>query len=163
MSGWTGVDDALLRTFGDEAIGAYSGAWYSADLDTPSNKRFVEEMARSYEVLPGGYAAGTYINGMCIEAALEKTGGRTDDKKALIDALRAVSLTDTPRGPFHFDHLGNVVGNVFIRRVERKNGKLVNSILKTYEKVGQFWPYEEKTFLAQPVYSRDFPPAKNLE
>ena len=29
-------------------------------------------------------------------------------------AMRAVSLTDTPRGPFKFDHLGNVVGNFYI-------------------------------------------------
>ncbi|HYM02560.1 MAG TPA: ABC transporter substrate-binding protein [Stellaceae bacterium] len=163
MSGWTGVDDALLKSFGDEAIGAYSGSWYSADLDTPSNKRFVAAMVKDYENIPGGYAAGTYINGMCVEAALQKAGGKTDNKQALIDALRAVSLDDTPRGPLRFDYLGNVVGNVFIRKVERKNGKLVNTILKTYENVGQFWPYDEKTFLAQPVYSRDFPPAKHLE
>lgn len=163
MSGWTGVDDALLKSLGDEAVGAYSGGWYSADADTPSNKRFVEEMTREYDTLPGGYAAGTYINGMCIEAALQKTGGHTDNKQALIDALRAVSLTDTPRGPFHFDHLGNVIGNVFIRRVERKNGKLVNTIVKTYENISQFWPYEEKKFLEQPVYSRDYPPAKYLD
>jgi branched-chain amino acid transport system substrate-binding protein len=29
--------------------------------------------------------------------------------------------------------------------------------------VSQFWTYEEKAFLANPVYARDYPPAKNLE
>ncbi|HXE03910.1 MAG TPA: ABC transporter substrate-binding protein, partial [Methyloceanibacter sp.] len=100
MGGWTAYDDALLKSFGDEAIGAISAAWYSSDLDTPTNKRFVEEMVKETGGVPGGYAAGTYINGMCIEAALAKTGGKTDDKQALIKALRAVSLTDTPRGAF---------------------------------------------------------------
>ncbi len=38
--------------------------------------------------------------------------------------MRAVKLTDTPRGPIKFDHLGNVVGDFFIRRVEKANGKL---------------------------------------
>ncbi len=161
MGGWTAYDDALLKSFGDEAIGAISAAWYSSDLDTPSNKRFVEDMVRDYGNIPGGYAAGCYINGMCIEAALEKTGGKTEDKQKLIEALRAVSLTDSPRGAFRFDHLGNVVGNIFIRRIERKNGKLVNTILKTYPEVGQFFTYDEKQFLAQPVYSREFPPLKS--
>jgi branched-chain amino acid transport system substrate-binding protein len=98
---------------------------------------------------------------MCIEAALQKTGGKTEDKPALIAALRAVSLTDTPRGPFHFDHFGNVVGNVFIRRLERKDGKLANTIIKTYPAVSQFWTYNEKDYLAKPVYSRDYPPLKS--
>src|SRR5690348_3278231 len=161
LGGWTAYDDALLKSFGDDAIGAISAAWYSADLDTPSNKRFVADMARDYNSIPGGYAAGLYINGMCIEAALEKTGGKTDDKQKVIEALRALSLKDTPRGAFHFDHLGNVVGTVFIRRLERKNGKLVNTIVKTYPNVSQFYTYDEKRFLAQPVYSRDYPPLKS--
>jgi branched-chain amino acid transport system substrate-binding protein len=160
LAGWTAVDDALLKSLGDEALGAISAHWYSSDLDTPSNKRFVAGMQKDYDNIPGGYAAGCYINGMCIEAALTATGGKTDDKAALLKALRAIALTDTPRGAFHLDHLGNVVGNVFIRRLERKDGKLVNTVIKTYPDVGQFWTYDEKQYLAQPVYSRDFPPLK---
>ncbi|HUH85683.1 MAG TPA: ABC transporter substrate-binding protein [Stellaceae bacterium] len=159
--GWTAYDDALLKSFGDEAVGAVSASWYSSDLDTPSNKAFVAGMVEDYGNIPGGYAAGTFINGMCIEAALEKTGGKTEDKAALMAALRAVALKDTPRGPFRFDHLGNVVGNVFIRKIERKGGKLVNTIVKTYADVSQFWTYDEKAYLAEPVYSRDYPPLKS--
>jgi branched-chain amino acid transport system substrate-binding protein len=118
-------------------------------------------MQKDYGNIPGIYAAGLYINGMVAEAALEKTGGKTDDKDAFINALRAVALTDTPRGPFHFDHLGNVVGSFYIRRCERKNGRLVNRTIKTYDDVSQFWTYDEKWFLAQPVYSRDYPPLKS--
>jgi branched-chain amino acid transport system substrate-binding protein len=62
-----------------------------------------------------------------------------------------------------FDEYGNVVGNVYIRKVTRKDGRLVNSVIKTYPNVSQFWTYDPKEFLAQPVYSRDNPPAKNLE
>ncbi len=161
LGGWTAYDDALLKSFGDDAVGAISASWYSSDLDTASNRRFVGDMVKDYGNVPGGYAAGMFINGMCIEAALEKTGGKTADKAALMAALRSVSLTDTPRGAFHFDRLGNVVGNVFIRRLDRKDGKLVNTIIKTYANVGQFWTYDEKKYLAQPVYSRDYPPLRS--
>jgi hypothetical protein len=66
-------------------------------------------------------------------------------------------------GPVRFDHLGNVVGDVFIRRCERLDGQLVNTIIKRYPDVMQFSTYDEKAFLANPVYTRDYPPAKNLE
>ncbi len=161
VGGWTAYDDALLKSFGDDAIGAISADWYSSELETPSNRRFVEEMVRDYGNIPDGYAAGTYINGMCIEAALQKTGGKTEDKQALIAALRAVALTDTPRSAFHFDRFGNVIGNVFIRRLERRSGRLANTIIKTYENVSQFWTFDEKQYLTRPVYTRDYPPLKS--
>ncbi len=157
----TGGDDALLKSFGDEAIGMISCSFYTSDLDSPSNRRLVEGMVRDYGNIPGLYAAGLYINGMVAEAALEKTGGKTDDKEALIRALRGVALTDSPRGPFHFDRFGNVVGNFYIRRCDRKGDKLVNTTVKTYPNVSQFWTYDEKWFLSQPVYSRDYPPLKS--
>jgi len=163
LAGWTAMDDALLKSLGDEALGVLSASWYSSAFDTASNKSFVADMQKDYGVLPGGYSAGMYIAGQCVEAALAKLGGSGDDRKALAQALHGVSLTDTPRGAFHFDHLGNVVGTVFIRKCERNDGKLVNTVIKTYPEVGQFWTYDEKAFLAQPVYSRDYPPAKNLE
>jgi branched-chain amino acid transport system substrate-binding protein len=161
LGGSVAMDDGLLKSFGDEAIGVISCCQYSADVDTPSNRRFVADSMQDYGVVPGSYAAGLYTNGQVAEAALEKTGGRTDDKDALIAAMRAVSLTDTPRGPFHFDHFGNVVGDFYIRRCEKKDGRLVNTTIKTYRGVSQFWTYDEKWFLSQPVYSRDYPPLKS--
>ncbi|WP_155481022.1 ABC transporter substrate-binding protein [Rhodoplanes serenus] len=163
LAGWTAMDDALLKSLGDEAVGVVSAAWYSASLDNPVNKQFVADMAKDYNVIPGGYSAGMYVAGQVVEAALAKTGGKADDKKALNEALRGVSLTETPRGPVKFDAYGNVVGDVQIRRCERKGGQLVNTIIKTYSDVSQFWTYGDKAFLANPVYARDYPPAKNLE
>jgi len=160
LGGGPACDDALLKSYGDEAVGLISCSAYTGDLDTPSNKRLIDGMVRDYGNIPGLYSAGLYINGQVAEAALEKTGGKTDDREAVNRALRAVSLTDTPRGPFTFDHFGNVVGTFYIRRCERKGDKLVNTTIKTYPKVSQFWTYDEKWFLAQPVYSRDYPPLK---
>jgi branched-chain amino acid transport system substrate-binding protein len=153
------MDDALLKSLGDETVGVVSAGRYSASFDSSSNKRFVADMEEDYGVPPGVYSAGTYIAGQCVEAALEKSGGNADDRMA---TLHKVQLTDTPRGAFHFDDLGNVVGTVFIRKCERRDGKLTNTVIKTYPNVSQFWTYGEHAFLANPVYSRDYPPAKNL-
>ena len=163
LAGWTAMDDALLKSLGDEAVGVVSASWYATERDTASNKRFIAAMQKDYGVLPGGYSAGMYVAGQCVEAAIEKLGGQADDRKAFAEALHGISLTDTPRGPVKFDHLGNVVGDIFIRKCERKGSQLVNTIVKIYPNVSQFWTYEEKAFLANPVYARDYPPAKNLE
>jgi branched-chain amino acid transport system substrate-binding protein len=163
LAGWTGLDDALLKSLGDEAIGVISATYYSAAADTPSNKRFVAAMQKDYGVLPGGYSAGMYVAGQCVEAAIQALGDKADDRKALAEALHKVSLAETPRGAVKFDQYGNVIGEVFIRRCEKKDGQLVNTVIKTYPNVSQFWTYDEKAFLANPVYTRDYPPAKNLE
>ena len=163
LAGWTAMDDALLRSLGDEAAGVISVAWYSADGKTESNQRFVADMQKDYGVLPGGYTAGMYIAGQCVEAGIQLAGSKADDRTAFAEALHKVSLTDTPRGPVKFDHFGNVIGDVFVRKCEMKAGKPVNTVIKTYPGVSQFWTYDEKAFLANPVYARDYPPAKNLE
>jgi branched-chain amino acid transport system substrate-binding protein len=163
LAGWTAMDDALLKSLGDEAVGVHSAAYYSAAFGSESNKRFVAAMAKDYNVLPGGYSAGMYVAGQCVEAAIQALGDKADDRKAFAEALHKVSLADTPRGPVKFDQYGNVIGDVFIRKCERKDGQLVNTVIKTYPNVSQFWTYDEKAFLASPVYGRDSPPAKNLE
>src|SRR5262245_32103121 len=161
LGGGTACDEALMKSFGDEAVGVISSSGYTGDLDTPTNKRLIDGMVKDYGNIPALYSAGLYVNGLVTEAALEKRGGKTDDRDALIRALRSVSLTDTPRGPFTFDHLGNVIGSFYVRKCEKKGDKLVNTTIKTYPKVSQFWTYDEKWFLSQPVYSRDFPPLKS--
>jgi len=163
LAGWTAMDDALLKSLGDEAVGVLSAAFYSASGPSQSNKRFLAAMQKDYGVLPGGYSAGMYVAGQCVEAAIQAIGAKADDRKALAEALHKVSLADTPRGAIKFDQYGNVVGEVFIRRCERKDGQLVNTVIKSYPNVSQFWTYNEKEFLANPVYGRDSPPAKNLE
>jgi branched-chain amino acid transport system substrate-binding protein len=163
LGGWTFVDDALLKSLGEEAVGVYSAATYSALFESASNKRFVAAMQKDYDVLPGGYAAGMYIGGQCVEAALAIAGDKATDGTAFADALHKIKLEDTPRGPFSIDSYGNAVGSVFIRRAEMKGGALANPVVKTYANVSQFWKYPAEEFLKNPVYSRDWPVAKNLE
>jgi branched-chain amino acid transport system substrate-binding protein len=164
LGGMTAIDESLLRQMGDEAIGALSTCWYSAELDNPSNKKLVPAMNRDYKVDPGFYAAATYTNGAVLEAALKSIGSKIEDKDALMKALREIKVEDTCRGPVSFDKYGNVVGNVYIRKVEKKGGKLVNTVIKTYPNVSQFWTYNADEFLKKPVYNRDnWPENKNIE
>jgi branched-chain amino acid transport system substrate-binding protein len=163
LGSFTQFDESLLQQMGDDVLGSLSGNWYSAQLDNAINKRFVAAIQSDYKVDPGVYAAETYLCGEVLEHAAKAIGGKIEDKNALNKALHEAKVPDTLRGPVSFDKYGNVVGNIFIRKVEKKGGKLVNTVVKTYPDVSQFWTYNVDEFLKNPVYSRDYPPAKNLE
>jgi len=162
VTGETGGDDALLKSFGEEALGLVSCVPYTLDLDTAGNNRFVEGMLKNYDTVPGQYAAIMYVSCQVVDAGLKAIGGDATDKDKFMTALRAVNLTDTPRGPVKFDHLRNVVGTFYIRRLGTEGAKYGlkywNKTIKTYENVSQFWTWPEQEFLAHPVYSRDYPP-----
>src|SRR6266568_8792160 len=68
VTGETGGDDALLKSFGEEAIGLISSIPYTLDLDTDGNKRFVDGMLKNYDTVPGQYAALLYVNCQVVEA-----------------------------------------------------------------------------------------------
>ncbi len=159
----TAVDEGILRNMGDEALGVYSASWYSAALDTADNQRFVRAILAEYKVMPGFYTVGTYTAGLFLEAALNAVKGRFEDKAAFVRALHNVRIEHSPMGPIRIDEYGKPILNIYIRKVERKDGRLVNTIVATYPEVSQFWNYDPRQFLAAPVYSRDYPPAKNLE
>jgi branched-chain amino acid transport system substrate-binding protein len=162
VTGETGGDDALLKSFGDEAIGLVSCVPYSLDLEIEANHRFIDGMLKNYDAVPGQYAGIMYVNCQVVDAALKAIGGDASDKDKFMTALRAVNLTDTPRGPVKYDHLGNIVGTFYVRRLGTEGAKygvkLWNKTIKTYESVSQFWTWPEQEFLAHPVYSRDYPP-----
>ena len=162
VGGMTAFDEAVLRNMGDEILGVITACWYSAEIENAINKRFVANFRVDWGYDPGFYAAATYVEAAVLDATLQKIHGKIEDKEAFMKAVRSIKV-DTCRGPVSFDHLGNIVASVFIRKVERKDGRLVNRVIYTYPNVSQFWHYKESEFLKNPVYSRDWPPAKNLE
>jgi branched-chain amino acid transport system substrate-binding protein len=163
LAAMTTVDEGILKSMGDEALGVVSAGWYAATIDNPANKRFVADINREYKQDPGYYSIGTYGAALMLEEAVKAVKGKVEDKAAFMAALRNVQVAGDPRGKIVLDALGNPVMDIYVRKVERKDGRLVNSIVKVYPAVTQFWTYGRKEFLANPVYSRDVPPAVNLE
>src|SRR5436305_1212684 len=163
LDGFTPIDESLLQRIGENGLGAITGCWYSGQIDNAINKRFVAEIQKEYKVDPGVYAAETYVCGEVLNHAVEAIKGKVEDKDALNKALHEAKLPDSLRGPLSFDEFGNVVGNIYIRKVEKKDGKYVNAIIKTYPNVSQFWTYNKDAFLQEPVFSGAYPPAKDVD
>ncbi len=97
---------------------------------------------------------------IAIEVA-EAVGGEIANKDRYLAALKAVEVSDDPRGPMKIDRWGCAIQTVYIRRVERVGGRLQNTVIHTYPNVSQFWTYSPDEFLKNPVYDRDkFPGCK---
>jgi branched-chain amino acid transport system substrate-binding protein len=159
----TSTDEGILKLMGDEAADVYSAGWYAAGLETEDNKKFVAGINAEYQHDPGFYTAGPYTALLIIEEALKATGGNTDDAAAFLKAMHDVRLTRGPIGPVRLDEYGTPILDIYIRKVARLNGKPVNTILKTYPQVSQFWTYDAAEFVTRPPFARDYPPSKYLE
>lgn len=162
LANQTAVDEALLRSMGDEAVGVVSTMHYSAALDTPANRKFVAAYRQAFGGNdPGYYSVGAYTAGLFLKQALDKVAGRIENTDGFLKALRGVAIEDAPGGPIRLDRHGQAVHNVYIRRVERKDGRLQNTVIHTIENVSQFWNYPEAEFLKAPPYSRNYPPCRS--
>ena len=163
LGNMTAVDEGILGSMGDEAIGVISPGWYAQTINNPNNTKLNQGMLTNYKQAPGYYSVGAYGALLMLEQALKDNKSNIEDKKSFMTALRNVQVSNDPRGKITLDALGNPVMDIYIRQVERVNGKLTNTILKTYPGVTQFWKYKSSEFLANPVYSRDYPPSNNIE
>jgi branched-chain amino acid transport system substrate-binding protein len=157
------TDEAVLKSMGDEAVGVVTVLHWSAALRTPAAREFVQSFKEQFNNAPGYRAEGGYVTAQIIADALERTDGDPGVGKALIDALRDVTISGAPRGPISFDEYGGVIENVYIRRVDRIDGELQNTVIATLPDVSQFWTYDPETFLSNPVYSRDHPGCANCQ
>src|SRR3569833_603697 len=166
-SGGTSYDEFILPFLGDEVVGDVSALMYSAALDTPKNQEFVKKYRAKYNKVPSYYSEGDYSAAQWIDETMAKHGGKYPGPEAFIKTMASIKL-DAVRGPVELDPATrSPIQNIYIKKVEKKEmfgyGKpeLWNTVIKTYPHVSQFWTYDKAKFLAQPVYSRDFPPCKN--
>ena len=161
IGGGTTFDEFVLPSLGDEAIGGMTPLQYSAALDTPINKKFVAEYRKKYGKVPSYFSETSYTSTRWIAEAAKVVGGDVENREKFLEALRKVEIPDSPRGPVKLDAHGNPIQNIYIRKVERKDGELWNTVVHTYPAVSQFWKYNPEEFLKQPVYDRNFPPCKH--
>ena len=128
------VDDDLLNGMGDAVLGTVTAHIYSADHNSPANKAFVDAFEKANNMRPNFMAVGGYDGMHLIYEALKKTGGKTDGD-SLIEAIKGMAW-ESPRGPVSIDpQTRDIIQNVYIRKVEKKNGQLYNVEFATYPAV----------------------------
>lgn len=133
------LDESSLPSQGDSALGILSASHYSAVLDIPENKKFVKDYQTKYGEPPSMFAEQGYVAARIIADALNSTGGNTSDTDKLLAAVSQVKFV-APQGPFRFDPVTqNVIFNTYIRRTDKIEGQLVNTVIETIPDVADYW------------------------
>lgn len=130
------TDDSFLQATGDIALGLVTSHHYSYAHPAARNRQFVRNFeAEAGAGLRPNYFAVTAYDGMsALAAAMAKTRGDTSGER-LVAALRGLVL-ESPRGPVEIDAATrDVVQTVYIRRVEKVGGQLVNVEFDRFERV----------------------------
>ena len=120
------TDDDQLNDMGDGALGVVTSHHYSAAHPSAMNKKFVEAFSKANNGMrPNFMAVGGYDGMRVIYEALKVSKGQGGGD-ALLAAMKG-QLFESPRGKMFIDaQTRDVVHDIYLRKVERKDGQLHN-------------------------------------
>jgi branched-chain amino acid transport system substrate-binding protein len=128
------TDDQALPNMGDAMLGVVTAHFYSATHPSALNRAFVDAYRKETNDRANFMAVSGYDGMHLIYQALRKTGGATDGP-TLISAMRGTAW-ESPRGPMSIDQVtGDVVHNIYIRKVAKVEGELRNIEFVTFSDV----------------------------
>ena len=127
------TSEQALKSMGDAGLGIISAWHYDYKSDAPRNVEFVKIFNEMHGRNPDFFSIGGYDGMHAIYEALKRADGKTDGE-SLITAAKGMTW-DSPRGPMSIDpETRDVVQTIYIRRVQKVGGELVNVPFDKIEK-----------------------------
>src|SRR5690242_3763706 len=128
------MDDNALKSMGDSAIGIRTVFHYGWEHNSPMNEAFVKAYRADFNRSPDVFSIGGWDGMHLIYEAIKKTDGKADGD-SLIAAAKGMKW-ESPRGPISIDpETRDIVQNVYIREVQKLNGKAENVEVDKIENV----------------------------
>ena len=135
------LPDEELPRMGDTPLGLITSGTYSADAKRPANEAFLAAWKREYgdKSIPDFFSVDAWDGMAAIYGLVKETKGNFTADQAMA-FLSHWKDPDSPRGPIMIDpETRDIVHNVYIRRVEKQDGKLVNVEITTIPMVKDPW------------------------
>src|SRR5580700_10147478 len=128
------VDDDDLPTTGDALLGVVTAGIYSAAHPSQLNKDYAAAYKKATGHRANFISVGGYDGMNLIYQALQKTKGSTD-ADTVVGTMKGMAW-ESPRGPISIDpNTRDIVQNVYIRKVEKKDGQPWAVEFATFEAV----------------------------
>jgi branched-chain amino acid transport system substrate-binding protein len=149
------LDQATLRALGDEVLGFHSVSNWAEGRDNDLVHEFNDAYAAKFDgKIPSLNVAGGYMTASLVAQVIKDHGYVTGAD--LVAAISDITMEDSILGKAKFDDYHNLVAPVYIREVQKIDGKLYNVPIETFDAVDQWLGRSPKEALAQPNYSQDF-------
>ena len=126
------LTDGILDAAGSAAEGTETTLHYGDGIETPKNKTFRLNYAKTYKLQPDVYAVQGYDAGLLLAAGLKAVKGDVSKKKELIAALEKVQI-DSPRGKWKMSKDHNPVQDMYLRKVVGKENKVTGVAIKALD------------------------------
>jgi branched-chain amino acid transport system substrate-binding protein len=140
----TGETQALyLAGFGDEVIGTITSFPYTETNTTPENIKLRAQLVKMFgdSAIPDIASAAAWDGTNLIYKAVAALGAKADGLK-YVEFMKGQKL-NSPRGPIMIDpEERDIVQNIYTRRVEKRDGRLVNIDIETTPMVKDPWKME---------------------
>jgi branched-chain amino acid transport system substrate-binding protein len=128
------TEENALKVMGDAALGLITAFHYDHNHKSPANAKFVGAYNKAFGRNPDFFSIGGWDGMHLIYESLKKTGGKAD-AESLIAAAKGMKW-ESPRGPISIDpETRDIVQTVYVRRVEKIGGKLLNVEIGKVENV----------------------------
>jgi branched-chain amino acid transport system substrate-binding protein len=135
------LPDEALPNMGDTPLGIYTAGTYSTAGKRPANAAFLAAWRRLYgdSAIPDFLAVDAWDGMDAIFALIKATNGTFTADQAMA-FFKAWKDPDSPRGPIMIDPATrDVIQNIYIRKVEKVDGKLANVEIATIPHVKDPW------------------------
>jgi branched-chain amino acid transport system substrate-binding protein len=123
------LTDGTLEAQGESAQGLLTTLHYADNLDNPKSKSFKAAYEKAYKMEPDVYAVQGYDAAQLLAAGFKAVNGDVGKRKELVAAMESAKI-DSPRGSFTLSKAHNPVQDVYLRKVEGKENKLVSVAVK---------------------------------
>jgi len=123
------LTDGTLDAQGETAQGMLTTLHYADGLNTPKDNAFRAAYAQAFKLQPDVYAVQGYDAAQMLGAGLAATKGDFGKKAELSAAIQKAKI-DSPRGAFTMSRAHNPVQDMYLRKVEGKENKVVGVAVK---------------------------------
>ncbi|HEY6628625.1 MAG TPA: ABC transporter substrate-binding protein [Acidimicrobiia bacterium] len=164
------AQDAINFYTGDAAIGLVGITPFTANLDRAEMQAFVEAYQERTGNIPTFWGESAYVAAMVIDRSLQYVAEQNgieladlpqwvrDNGEAFASASREIDLSDAPSSAITVDEFNRQVRDFYIVELVNDGDTITDSLVETVPAVTQFWTFDQDEFLANPLFSRDFPP-----
>jgi len=123
------LTDGVLEGVGDAAEGLLTTLHYADNLTTKRDQEFRAAYKKAYNIDPDVFAVQGYDAAQLLDAGLKAVGGDVAKRPELVKAMETAKI-DSPRGAFVLSKAHNPVQDIYLRKVEGKQNKLVETAIK---------------------------------